>query len=294
MALNPLPRLPPSPTTYASNLEIATLYAKAGLPVFPCQVGGKTPLTKHGFHDATTNLSQVKNWWSRHPEANIGVATGVGVDVVDVDLRDTGSGFPVLEDLKTEGLVDGWVQAVRTPSGGLHLYFPSDPDCPQRSWSRGKVHVDFRGTGGYIIAPGSTIPQGRRMVGYEILATRPAGSSVDGERIRSHLTPAPTRTHYQRPDAHETTRQTARQQAQRLAVWVGGLQEGERNNGLFWAACRLVELGVSETDIHGWLGPPGQQIGLHEGEVRAVITSALSTTNPSQMAVSPVPSRVLA
>jgi hypothetical protein len=33
----------------------ALAYAAAGTPVFPCQPSGKSPITAHGFRDATTD-----------------------------------------------------------------------------------------------------------------------------------------------------------------------------------------------------------------------------------------------
>ncbi|NLI85786.1 MAG: hypothetical protein GX440_10455 [Propionibacterium sp.] len=44
-------------------------FAGAGVPVFPCAPGGKHPITEHGFHEATTNLAQVRrrDRAGRHP-----------------------------------------------------------------------------------------------------------------------------------------------------------------------------------------------------------------------------------
>ena len=63
--------------------------AAAGVPVFPCVVEGKRPLTRRGFLDASTAPEQVAAWWSRTPNANIGLPTGAasGVVVVDVDVH---------------------------------------------------------------------------------------------------------------------------------------------------------------------------------------------------------------
>jgi Bifunctional DNA primase/polymerase, N-terminal len=46
----------------------ALSYAGRGVPVFPCEPGGKRPLTHNGFWDATTDLRRVKAWWGRWPE----------------------------------------------------------------------------------------------------------------------------------------------------------------------------------------------------------------------------------
>ncbi len=80
----------------------ATHYAALGIPVFPCVPGAKHPLTRNGFHDATTSRPVVRDWWHRHPRANIGVPTGVvsGIVVVDVDVHAGASGFQAFESAR--------------------------------------------------------------------------------------------------------------------------------------------------------------------------------------------------
>ena len=67
----------------AALRDAALAYAAAGLPVFPCAPGGKTPLTHNGFHEATTSVRRIRGWWAWQPEANVGIATGQGVDVLE-------------------------------------------------------------------------------------------------------------------------------------------------------------------------------------------------------------------
>ena len=139
--------------------EAAARFAAAGVPVFPCVPGEKRPLVLRGFHEATADPAQVAEWWSRWPSANIGIPTGAvsGVEVVDVDVHPTGTGFPAFREAHRQGHAAGWAALVRTPSGGLHAYYPVNPDRAQSSWQAARAHVDFRGDGGYIIAPPSKV-----------------------------------------------------------------------------------------------------------------------------------------
>src|SRR5690606_39406787 len=88
--------------------------ADTGVPVFPCVPGGKRPLTGHGFHDATTDPGQVAAWWRQHPQANIGVPTGVdsGVVGVDVDVRGYIAGITASRRSQDAWPVAGWQHTV--------------------------------------------------------------------------------------------------------------------------------------------------------------------------------------
>ena len=140
------------------NLALAAQsLAAAGVPVFPCLGEGKRPLTRRGFLDARSDPEQVAAWWSRTPNANIGIPTGAasGVVVVDVDVHGPHDGRAAYQRATEAGLVDGAGLLVRTPTGGAHVYFPATPGSEQRSWQAAAAGVDFRGDGGYIIAPPS-------------------------------------------------------------------------------------------------------------------------------------------
>ena len=81
--------------------------AAAGVPVFPCVVEGKRPLTRRGFLDASSDPEQVAAWWSRTPNANIGIPTGAssGVVVVDVDVHGAHDGRAAFARAREVGLV---------------------------------------------------------------------------------------------------------------------------------------------------------------------------------------------
>jgi hypothetical protein len=144
-------------------LDAAIRYAARGWPVFPLAVRGKMPLIAkadggRGFHDATTDTDQIREWWTRWLQANIGIASGHGFDVLDVD-TDHG-GEETLAALEAEhGPLPATVKAT-TGSGGRHILFL--PDARVRC-SAGRLGpgLDVRGRSGYVVAPPSIHPSGR-------------------------------------------------------------------------------------------------------------------------------------
>ena len=138
------------------TLRQALACARRGWLVFPCQPGQKIPATAHGFRDATTNPDQITEWFTRHPDHNLAIATGTpGPDVLDVDQHSpAGNGYTALARIRRAGLLDGAAAYVRTPSGGLHAYFTG---TTQHCGHLPAHHLDFLSAGGYILAPPSQI-----------------------------------------------------------------------------------------------------------------------------------------
>ncbi len=142
------------------ELFVAALaFVGDGLPVFPCKPRGKLPMVKGGFKAATVDTEQVRKWWSKWRQANIGIPTGAvsGFVVLDVDPGGddslatlTGSHGPLPE-----------TRAVKT-GRGRQLWFKY-PSVPVRC-SAGVLGLglDFRGDGGYVIAPPSIHQNGQR------------------------------------------------------------------------------------------------------------------------------------
>jgi hypothetical protein len=141
-------------------IEAAVAYVGRGLPVFPCR--GKVPLTEHGFQDASTDTDAVLTWWTRWPEAAIGIPTGTvsGLVVLDVDVQHGGAGTFAELERKRGKLPDA--PEVLTGGGGKHIYF-AHPGREIRN-SAGKLGpgLDVRGDHGYVIAPPSGHESGRQ------------------------------------------------------------------------------------------------------------------------------------
>src|SRR5215213_7726075 len=120
-------------------LTAALAYAvDLDVPVFPLKPRGKTPLTEHGFHDATIDPEQIRRWWQETPEANVGVATGQVV-VIDLDVDRSPPGDQVWTRLCQEHDAD----ALGTPwsvtgSHGYHLWYAPQAGVALRN-SAGKV-----------------------------------------------------------------------------------------------------------------------------------------------------------
>jgi len=247
-------------------LDRALAYARLGWPVFPCQAGAKEPATRHGFRDASTDDDQIRRWWHRRPGANVAIATGSpGPDVLDVDQHDAaGNGFAAYYRLGAAGLLDGAGAVIATPSGGLHAYFAGSE---QASGRLPRQHLDFRSAGGYVLAPPSQVH------GREYRLIRPGGQPgrLDWPAAARLLEPG--------RELPRRSQAAAALDADRLVVWLERLEEGNRNSGLFWAACRAVEAGQPDL-LHG-LAAAAAKTGLPEREITRTIASARRSAQPA-------------
>jgi Bifunctional DNA primase/polymerase, N-terminal len=106
-------------------------------------------LVPHGIKEATCNRSRILAWWTRHPQANIGLATGQTFDVLDVDGP---AGEAAIRELAAEHGLQSSGPLVRT-GGGWHYYLT--PTGLGNVNPAGLDHVDWRGRGGYVVAPPS-------------------------------------------------------------------------------------------------------------------------------------------
>lgn len=213
-------------------LESALWWAENAGPVFPLRPHGKTPLTAHGCKDATRDDWLIRAMWAQYPDANIGLATGIGsVDVLDVDVKPSGNGWDAYSRLKSAGLLKGAYARTVTRNGGLHVYYAG---TAQGNHSSSRLYLDFRSAGGYVVVPPSIVPADIGPGAYSLIDRwTPTGIPVSWDALRNFLIPPepkPARTH----DGNITG----------LARRVGSAVEGERNNVLYWASRRAVEQGL--------------------------------------------------
>ena len=262
---------------------VARMLARLGMPVFPCAPGGKRPIPERGFHDATIDAGQVEAWWRDRPRANLAIPTGAasGVVVVDVDVHKV-DGYAAFGRAARSGLLSEPLAVVTTPTGGRHLYYPADAEREQRSWQVGRAGIDFRGDGGYIIVPPSLRAIDGHPASYQVEVV--AGGLVAplaAQRLRDFLDPRPKYVPAPEPPGGWPL------DVARLASQVARRPEGERNLGLFKAACRMAEHGHSPREALNALGPAAGQSGLGEREITRTVGSAyrhVSTYGPRRRA----------
>jgi hypothetical protein len=230
----------------------AVVAAERGWAVFPCRPGDKRPAIDRWEERASASPAHVgAAWRDRFPACNVGIACGPsGLVVIDLDTTAHGGSLP--ETWAAEpGVRDGcdvlavlaeragrpWpsTYSVRTPSGGLHLYFAAIHREIRNSAGKVGPMVDVRAAGGYVVGAGS-IARGRA---YELAADEPvtplpawlAALALPAE----HARPLPTGM----PDA------AAGAGYRRLRAVVQAVLDsppGTRNGRLYWAACRAAEM----------------------------------------------------
>jgi hypothetical protein len=153
-------------------LDAALGYAARGIPAYPahwprptpsmaslacscsrgpaCDRPAKHPLVRHGVKDATTDPNRIGRWWHRWPQANLGLATGVWFDALDIDGH---AGLAALGELQQAAGLRLCGPVVATGGGGWHHWFT--PTGLGNRPPRGLAHVDWRGKGGCVLAPPS-------------------------------------------------------------------------------------------------------------------------------------------
>jgi hypothetical protein len=141
-------------------IRTALALAARGLHVFPTWPGSKKPRTPHGCKDATTDPVVIAGWWKPEPELNVAVATGAlsGIFVIDIDNLDAECALHKLE--VEHGALPATVEVIT--ARGRHLWFQY-PHRPVKN-TAGKVAagIDTRSDGGFVIAPPSLHPSGKR------------------------------------------------------------------------------------------------------------------------------------
>lgn len=251
--------------------DAALSYAALGWRVFPLLPRSKEPATAHGFKDATCDAAQIRRWWGSNPSYNVGIATGSGLCVVDVD--DKPDKHPVLgSDMLREweyehAPISDTCSAI-SGTGGVHYYFDVGgaevPSCQSDT-----IFIDLRCEGGYIVAPPSIHPDTGKPYVWEYAPedVPPAKASANDMALIDWI---------------YSNRKGAKQDGthQKAMIPDGMVKEGEgRNRFLYEQGCSARAKGSDDEMVEVWLGelnkkkcsPP-----LDGAELRKIVRSVCS------------------
>jgi hypothetical protein len=276
-------------------LAAALGYAELGIPVYPvhwsrpqpggaslacscprgryCDRPAKHPLTWHGGKDATTNPAQLARWWQRWPQANLGLATGVVFDALDIDGP---AGLAALRELAATARLRLEGPLVATGGGGWHCWFqPTGLGCRP---PRGLPHVNWRGLGGTVLAPPSRHATGGtyRWLRAPEQAPLPEVPPV----LRALLAPDAAAT--ARPAGQDRPATPGhpygrRALADELAA-LGRATPGQRNRTLNTCAFKLYRYVagglLDDQEVTAALTTVARSIGLSPREIRRTLASA--------------------
>jgi hypothetical protein len=109
----------------------------------------------------------IAEWWTKWPNANVGVACGASSGVIVLDRDDRHGGDDSLYELEREHGTpcdNSWRCA--TANGGVHLYFRA-PSFTVRNAVALWPGLDIRGEGGYVVAPPSVL-DGERLYRWQV------------------------------------------------------------------------------------------------------------------------------
>jgi hypothetical protein len=272
-------------------LQVALEYARYNIPVFPCDPKTKKPLLASeidengnkipksgGLYQATTDRETIIKWWTKHPNAMIGIPTGPrsGYIVIDVD-NDPDNGIDGLFELKK--LEDQYgalpiTGKVITPRGGEHYYFKVPQGVViKNSASSIAPGIDVRGEGGYIIAPGSKRVDGRRYICVNTLD--------NCAQLPLHLINLATKRGGLGSKAHNpsSTIQKAANSNVSLSdeiAKVASTTIGGRNDALYRCAFKLGKAGFDEIEVLERLTEACLENGLLAEDGEQVITDIIS------------------
>jgi hypothetical protein len=219
-----------------TKLEHALTLAAQGFKVFPIAPEAKAPPLWNDWPGrATDAVSAAPDAWPR--DANIGIHCE-GLAVVDVDVVKSG-----VESFNQLDAIYGFpaTYTVRTPSGGQHVYYrlpEGHPGVPNSVEALGKG-LDIRSTGGYVVAPGSTVPGGEYTVGF-IAPVQPAPAWL--------LQKLGTMTRRERT-AEVDVQDAPDEVVERAMAWLQSAERSVKGAGgdqtAYRVACSLRDMGLS-------------------------------------------------
>ncbi|MFE2466247.1 bifunctional DNA primase/polymerase [Streptomyces mirabilis] len=231
----------------------------------------------HGLYDATTDPERFRYLCSLAPKA-VGylIPCRGRMIALDIDHKNGVNGYTTVAQLGREhGFeIPRMTTTVFTPSGGAHVWMtvPEGVTVPN-SVGRLGPGLDVRGTGGYVVGPGSIGRSGEYAFHPKLGYVDP--QPVPEQLLKLMLPPPPA----VRPQRRLPVQNGAAGRAlEGLVNVVLNAPQGERNSKLYWAASKAwAHVGdghLAAGDVEAELIGAAIQIGLSEAEAHRTVASA--------------------
>jgi Bifunctional DNA primase/polymerase, N-terminal/DnaB-like helicase C terminal domain len=219
---------------------------------------GKIPKIKWTeFQQRRASLDEVKEWFAKWPNANIGIVTGSISGLVVVDL-DGPAGLASATEL-------GLKSTVTSITGrGKHLWYKAVPGQITQNSTGSFPGLDIRGVGGYVVAPPSVHPNGIR---YRWLG--------NVNTAMASLPPIPTV--FMNVPVQTIS---ARNETGWLAAALGEMKNGNIDDTLFRICSRLRNDGYSSVDTLALLQPHADKVGADAGHLQSKIDNVWKRYQP--------------
>lgn len=255
--------------------KVAEEYVRLGLAVIPLKPNDKPPAIKDWQHNAFKTVNEVRSWWGRSPNSNLGIATGKqsgGLVVIDIDDNEAKGkyGYETLREWEREHGELPITVSTLTGSGGYHLYYRTDK--PISCHANADLWVDIRGEGGQVVAYPSIHPD-------------------TGHRYEWENDP----TEYEIAEADDNVLAfieyvSGGEDEREKFVMPEKIADGKRNDTIFKLACSLQSTGLSDEVIksvcqeenESKCNPP-----LSDAEMRKILSSALKYDKGKSIAKRP-------
>ncbi len=134
-----------------TNLDWALYYRSIGWSPIPVKLRDKTALVPwKQYQTEIASEEQIREWWTKYPDANIGIVTGKVSGIAVVDIEKGGD---------TKGLLP--TVMANTGGGGFHFFYKY-PNAGIQNAVRIREKTDIRGDRGYAVVAPSVHKSGKR------------------------------------------------------------------------------------------------------------------------------------
>jgi hypothetical protein len=240
--------------------DAALKYLDFGFSVIPLGLDKRPMLSSwRSFQKRHPLESQVRSWFEQWPDAGVGIVTGWLSRLVVVDLDSDKAVEHVRKQMKR------YPPTVKTGKG-WHLYYRYPAEKEIRNSVNADIGLDIRGDGGYVVAPPSIHPSGRK---YEWSTTR--------HLWNTQMPVLPEFLIDERPNNYQGNETDQPHWA--VEMLVNGIPEGGRNQAVAKLAGRFILKGLGEREVLELLfmwnsrnNPP-----LGEREIETTVASIMAT-----------------